>query len=264
MPRILLTNDDGIDAPGLVLLAKRLATIAEVDVVVPDKERSWVAKAITRYDPVTVLQMERDGVTIHACSGYPADCVQIGVHGLFPSPPDLVVSGINVGYNHGAAYLQSSGTAGAALEAGVLRVPAIAFSAGSMATPWAEWKAYATTPEAKPMWDRLAVVATDIAAVALQHLAAGEVLNVGLPDTCTEGTERRLTTVAQVRYQGLFAVDGEGTFRHSYGTLVLDGAKLAGTDVGAAYDEVISVTPIHGAAQGSASREVLEAITSPH
>jgi 5'-nucleotidase len=261
MSRILLTNDDGIDAPGLLYFARSLSDIAEVRVVAPDRERSWVGKAITRYETVTVERVDRDGVTVYACSGYPADCVQLGIHTLFPDEPDLVVAGINVGYNHGAAYLQSSGTAGAALEAGVALVPAIAFSAGSMVTPWNEWKLDAVSPSAMPMWQRLAAVATAVAERALAAARPGDVLNVGLPDTASASTERRITTVAAVRYRGLFAGDGNGSFTHAYGGLDLDGASLEGTDIGAAHDEVISITPIAGAGHGSASPGLLEAVS---
>lgn len=261
MAQILLTNDDGIDAPGLIYLARSLSDIARVRVVVPDRERSWVGKAITRYETVTVERVDRDGLTVYACSGYPADCVQLGIHTLFPDEPDLVVSGINVGYNHGAAYLQSSGTAGAALEAGVALVPALAFSAGSMVTPWKDWKHDAVTPSAVPMWQRLATVATAIAERALGTARPGDVLNVGLPDTATAETQRRVTTVAPVRYRGLFAGDGNGSFTHAYGGLEFDGTALEGTDVEAARDEVISITPIAGAGHGSATPELLEAVS---
>jgi 5'-nucleotidase len=263
MARILLTNDDGIAAPGLVAFAEHLASIGDVAVVVPDRERSWVGKAITRYDPVTVTRVDREGVTIHACSGYPADCVQLGTHTLFPEPPDMVVSGINVGYNHGSAYLQSSGTAGAALEASISRVPAIAFSAGSLTVPWNDWKLSVLEPEARPMWERLAAVATDICRRALGVTSPGDVINVGLPDTAEIETERRVTRVARVGYDRLFAETAPGIYSHAYGGLVFDGEDLSGTDVVAARDEVVSITPIRGVgnADPGVSRALLEALT---
>jgi 5'-nucleotidase len=260
MPRILLTNDDGILAPGLVPFARQLATIARVTVVVPDRERSWVAKAITRYDPVTVTVVERGGVTVHACSGYPADCVQLGIHVLSPETPDLVVSGINVGYNHGSAYLQSSGTAGAALEASIAGVPAIAFSAGSATTPWGEWKLRVAEPDAQPMWARVAAVATRICEIGLDTMGPGEVLNVGLPDDSSRSTERRITSVAAVGYDRLFAETAPNTYSHAYGGLVFDGEDLTGTDVAAATDGVVSITPIRGAGGAEVSKGLLEAV----
>ena len=180
--RILLTNDDGIEAPGLIPFARALQTVGDVVVVVPDRERSWVAKAITRFDPVGVERRIVGGVELHACSGYPADCVQLGIHVLFPSKPDIVVSGVNIGYNHGTAYLQSSGTAGAALEAGIAGVPAIAFSTGSEVMEWNAWKAWALTADALEMWARVGRVAARVVADAFSLLSPGDVLNVGIPD----------------------------------------------------------------------------------
>ncbi|MEA3510405.1 MAG: 5'/3'-nucleotidase SurE, partial [Actinomycetota bacterium] len=105
MPWILLTNDDGIDSPALAPFARALGDLGTVRVVVPDRERSWVGKAITRFDPIRVEKVELDGGEAWTCTGFPADAVQIGIHGLFDEPPSLVVSGINVGYNHGTAFL---------------------------------------------------------------------------------------------------------------------------------------------------------------
>ena len=90
--KFLLTNDDGIDAPALVPLARALAELGQVSVVVPDRERSWVGKAITRFDPVSVEETSREGIVMHAVSGYPADAVQLGIHALGLPHPDLVVS----------------------------------------------------------------------------------------------------------------------------------------------------------------------------
>ncbi len=252
MARILLTNDDGIEAPGLPSFARALMAVGDVLVVVPDRERSWVAKAITRFDPVTVTPMTIGGVEVVATSGFPADCVQLGVHVLSETRPDLVVSGINVGYNHGSAYLQSSGTAGAALEAAIAGVPAIAFSTGSHVVPWREWKEQILTAGALPTWERLALVAAGLVAEALPAARAGDVLNVGIPDDATEATPRRRTRVADSGYDRLFAEQSPGVYVHAYGGLVADPDRMDGTDVAAAADGVISITPIRGAGDGEA------------
>jgi len=128
MPTLLLTNDDGMDSPTLVPLAKALQDLGTVRIVVPECERSWIGKAISRFETVRLRTVERDGLTLHAVAGTPADCVSLGVHELFPQPPDLVVSGINLGLNFGTAFVLSSGTVGAAIEAALAGVPGIAFS----------------------------------------------------------------------------------------------------------------------------------------
>lgn len=251
----LLCNDDGIDAPGLVPFARALAGVGTVTVVVPDRERSWVSKAITRFDPVTVATRTVAGIEVMTCSGYPADCVQLGIHLLSATRPDMVVTGVNIGYNHGTAYLQSSGTAGAALEAGIAGVPAIAFSTGSDIVPWQEWKAWSLTPDAAPMWDRVAGVAAALAADAYSLLRPGDVLNVGIPDTADDSTRRRITRIAQAGYDRLFAEQSPGVYVHQYGGLVQSAAATDGeTDIDAARDAVISISAIAGA--GDATRPV--------
>lgn len=260
MPSILLTNDDGVEAPGLPSFAAALAGIATVTVVVPDRERSWVGKAITRFDPVTVATTTVEGIEMFTCSGYPADCVQLGVHILSGAIPDMVVSGVNIGYNHGSAYLQSSGTAGAALEAGIAGVPAVAFSTGSHTVPWRQWKQHILTPKALPTWERLAGIAAGIVAEAIAAAGPGDVLNVGIPDVATARTPRRHTRVAESGYDRLFAEQSPGVYVHSYGGLVHDPATIDGTDVAAAADGLISITPIRGAGDGKVNQGLMAAL----
>ena len=257
--RILLTNDDGTDAPGLPSFVRALREVGEVGVVVPDRERSWVSKAITRFEPVTVTEAEVEGVPVMACSGFPADCVQLGIHVLFERP-DIVVSGINIGYNHGSAYLQSSGTAGAALEAGIAGVPALAFSAGSHLVPWADWKLQVLEPEATPMWERLAGVAAQMVADAAPVARPGDVLNVGLPDDATHETKRELTRVAASGYDRLFREERPGVYVHAYGGLIHDPTAVDGTDVGAAMEGVISLTPVRGAGDANINESLIKAL----
>jgi 5'-nucleotidase len=244
---VLVTNDDGVDAPGLPALARAIAQLAPVRVVAPDRERSWVGKAITRFEPVTVQVVERDGVEMHAASGYPADCAQLGIHTLFADPPRLVVSGINVGYNHGSAYLQSSGTIGAALEASISGIDALAFSTQSLHRPWREWRPWAMSPESIPMWERVAAVAASITAPVLAAAPQGVLISVNMPDTADPATPRRLTTVASVGYDRLFSPAGDGTFVHDYHGYLDHFSSLDGTDVQAAAEGIVSITALHPA-----------------
>ena len=118
--KILLTNDDGIYAPGLAALYHELKHLGEVQVVAPESEQSAVGHAITLMTPLRVKEVSLNcGVEGFAVSGFPADCVKIAIAELLPSPPDLVVSGINLGPNVGINVLYS-GTVSAATEAGIL------------------------------------------------------------------------------------------------------------------------------------------------
>src|SRR5437899_1526952 len=107
MRTVLITNDDGIDSPTLAPLARALQGFGTVRVVVPAIERSWVGKSITRFEALHVQATERDGIPMYAVTGTPADCVSLGVHTLYPTPPDLVISGINLGLNFGLAFVLS-------------------------------------------------------------------------------------------------------------------------------------------------------------
>jgi 5'-nucleotidase len=243
MTWVLVTNDDGIDARALAPLARALDDLAPVRVVAPDGERSWVGKAITRAAPITVTPAERDGVEMLACSGYPADCVQLGVNTLFDEPPRLVVSGINLGYNHGSAYLQSSGTLGAAMEACLAGVDGLAVSAG-VDGDFHRWRSWALTDDSIPMWERLAAIAADLAAVMLAAGPLGVTINANLPHQADRHTERRLTTVARTGYDRLFREETPGTYVHDYRGGLHHRAATEGTDVDAAADGVVSITPV--------------------
>jgi len=127
--RILITNDDGITAPGLKLAERIGADLAgpdgEVWVVAPDFERSGVSHAISYTVPMRMTQLDERRYTV---DGYPADCVLVGLHVILKeNPPDLILSGVNRGHNV-AEDVVYSGTAGAAMEGGLNGVRSIALS----------------------------------------------------------------------------------------------------------------------------------------
>src|SRR5262249_16424414 len=121
---ILATNDDGIHAAGLAALAKALESLGEVYVVAPDREQSAVGHALTLHRP---LPVDRLGGRRFAVNGPPSDCVNLGVLGVLPEPPVLVVSGVNHGSNLGDD-VTYSGTVSAAMEGTLLGVPSMAVS----------------------------------------------------------------------------------------------------------------------------------------
>jgi 5'-nucleotidase len=244
-PWILLTNDDGIESPALAPFAAALEQLGTVRVVVPDRERSWIGKAITRFDPIRVEQVEINGSVAWTCTGFPADTVQIGIHGLFEEPPSLVVSGINVGYNHGAAFLMSSGTVGAAVEAWVSGVPSIAISTGANG-PWEPWKRHVHTTEALPEWERLAGVAVDLIVEVVDSGISryADVVTINLPYDTDAETPRCVTTVARVGYDRLFSRAGEGIYTHDFGGGFVEFEATEGTDIAAATDGCVSITPL--------------------
>lgn len=122
--KILISNDDGYLAPGIVALADVLSAIAEITVVAPDSNRSGSSNSLTLDRP---LWVERADNGFYYLNGTPSDCVHVALTGLLPSHPDLIVSGINQGQNMGDDTLYS-GTVAAATEGFLFGIPAIAFS----------------------------------------------------------------------------------------------------------------------------------------
>ena len=127
--RILVTNDDGIDAPTLLVLVKTAVKFGEVTVAAPDRQCSAMSQRMTLFEEIAADEAAYPvpGVTAWRITGTPVDCVKLAVLELMPEPPDVVFSGMNAGYNTGfdIAY---SGTVGACKEAVMMGFPAAAFS----------------------------------------------------------------------------------------------------------------------------------------
>ncbi|KNF07440.1 5'-nucleotidase SurE [Gottschalkia purinilytica] len=128
--RILVTNDDGIDAIGLKELARSLTDIGEVVVVAPSEEKSAISHAITMHHPLRISKIDNyiDGVEAWSITGTPSDCVKIAIETLLNWKPDIVISGINNGGNLGTDVIYS-GTVSAAIEGALHGISAIAVSA---------------------------------------------------------------------------------------------------------------------------------------
>lgn len=132
-PLILVTNDDGHQAKGIVELIKELRPLGEVVVFAPDRHRSGMSSAITTSHPLraSIYQKEED-LTGYFCNGTPVDCVKLALNEFLDRKPDLLVSGINHGSNAGISVLYS-GTVGAALEGSLFNVPSMAVSLNDFA-----------------------------------------------------------------------------------------------------------------------------------
>lgn len=128
-PLILVTNDDGVSAPGIQALITVMAEIGDVIVVAPDKPQSAMGHAITINSTLYLnkISKEGDSITTYSCSGTPVDCVKLAVNEILKQKPDLCVSGINHGSNSSINVIYS-GTMSAAVEAGIEGIPAIGFS----------------------------------------------------------------------------------------------------------------------------------------
>jgi 5'-nucleotidase len=122
--RILITNDDGIQSPGLTMLAEALAPLGEIFVVAPDRERSAISQAISLHTPLRAKEIKPNWYMV---DGTPVDCVYLALAKLLPQDPDVVVSGINLGANLGQDVFYS-GTVGAAMEGCIQGLQSVALS----------------------------------------------------------------------------------------------------------------------------------------
>lgn len=233
-PYILLTNDDGIFAPGLYALYESLSAIAEVAVVAPDSEKSAVGHAITITDPLRVMPFEKFGKFFgHAVHGTPADCVKIAYFALLERKPDLVVSGINYGSNTGINIIYS-GTVSAATEGTILGIPSFAISLTT-------FKDADFTYAAK-------FAAQLVPVVLANGLPKGTFLNVNVPNV----PESQIRGVA-ITHMGMAIYEDKYDKRVDPRNRVyywLTGSKLENdegeeVDDGAIARNLVSVTPIH-------------------
>jgi len=169
LPTILVINDDGINSIGLLALAKQLEKLGDVIVVTPEAERSGIGKAIS-IGQVNITETSfGDGTRAYATTGTPADSFLIAVNKILKCMPDLLVSGINIGPNLGIDDLLTSGTIGAAFEAAIHNVPAIAVS-------------YCLSKITDKMPEKAKVSVKDLElAATLAYKAARHVLESGMP-----------------------------------------------------------------------------------
>ena len=236
-PLILISNDDGIEAAGILSLAAAMDGLGDIIVVAPLHEQSAVGHAITMRDPVRArpwpFRVSSGQVTAFAVTGTPADCVKLAMDKLVPRKPDLVISGINHGPNT-AVNIIYSGTVSAATEASILGIPAIAFS-------YCKWGGGDFEASGR--------VARQIAQRVLKGgLTPGILLNVNIPDLPFDDIKGvMITRQARSKWEESFAERKDPYNRTYYwlsGTFVnLDTGE--NTDVFAVENGFVSVTPIH-------------------
>jgi 5'/3'-nucleotidase len=241
--RVLLTNDDGIAAPGLQALRRQLVALGGLDVVTiaPDSNRSATARSITTRAPLAVEEVTfEDGNPGYAVDGTPVDCVRFAELGLGGGRPDLIVSGINHGVNLGDD-ITYSGTVAAALEGIVLGIPAVALSqqrsGGDMGYGGGSFDF---------------AVAAEFSARLVDHLRSASMpeatlINVNFPDREPTGVE--VTKLGKRIYDDEMRLLDKTDHRGRKVYEIYGGApsheELEGTDLSAVAAGRIAVTPIH-------------------
>lgn len=229
-PLILVTNDDGIRAPGLEFLAAALDSVGEVRVYAPDRQRSAVGHGVSLHHPLRVTELKPGW---HMVDGTPTDCVMLAVRALLGRRPALVVSGVNNGANLGDD-VTYSGTVAGAYEGMLLGVPSIAVSDVSY------------TPK---HMDTAAAFAARLARYVLEHgLPEDTALNVNVPDLpYAEIAGVAITRMGRRNYQDEIVTreDPRGGAYYWIGGSEPSHVRESGTDFEAIEQQKISITPLH-------------------
>lgn len=234
--RILVTNDDGIEAPGLRALAAALREVGEVTIVAPSAERSGASHSLTIDRPLRAWQSELDGLPAWVVDGTPVDAVLLAFLQLLPEPPDFVASGINRGANLGEDLLYS-GTVACAREGALRGAKAAAFSVGQV-------DGY---PASDVNYAAAAACARWLVPLAAAHLPDEVALNVNVPnlpadqirgiELCPQG-RRQYRTAYELRR------DPRGRAYYWLGGEEPSGVDFGDSDVGALRSGRIAITPV--------------------
>ncbi len=227
--KILVSNDDGYDAPGITALAAALSSLADVTVVAPSRNRSATSNSITVDRPLRIAQADNG---FYFVDGTPADCVHLAVTGFLDFRPDLVVSGVNDGANLGDDTIYS-GTVAAAMEGYLLGIPSIAVS-------------LAARPATR--FDTAAQVARDIVARYQKRLPSTPwLLNVNVPDLPYTEIKGIRTVRLGRRHQAepaVKATNEKGIVEYRVGPVGKAADSGPDTDFGTIAEGYVSVTPL--------------------
>jgi 5'-nucleotidase len=231
--RVLVSNDDGVDAPGIRILADGLRAAGhDVTVVAPDRDRSGASNSLTLDNPIRIRQV---GDAIWSVAGTPTDCVHLALTGLLEEEPDIVVSGINNFANMGDDVIYS-GTVAAAMEGRFLGLPAIAMS-------------LCTGDHLGRNFESAARAAREIMArLVVDPLPADTILNVNVPDLAWADIKGFEVTRLGQRHRSEPCVpqtDPRGRTVYWIGPAGAEQDAGAGTDFHAVRTGRISITPIH-------------------
>ncbi|GLT55293.1 hypothetical protein SLA2020_284300 [Shorea laevis] len=237
VPTILVTNDDGIDAPGLRALVRALVSTARynVQVCAPDSEKSAVSHGITWLHPLSAKRVDIDGATAFAVSGTPADCTSLGIsQALFPIIADLVVSGINMGSNCGY-HIIYSGTVAGAREAFFNGLPSV-----SISYDWVGGKSnthdYTLAAEAC-----LPIFSAILAEIRNQTYPQRCFLNIDLPTNVASHKGYKLTTQGKT----IFRMGWREVTSNMHGGKMLSTMTMEGNSEESAETETSSISPEH-------------------
>lgn len=227
---ILISNDDGVLAPGLITLSQALSQIGNITVIAPDRNRSGASNSLTLEAPLRIKKLENGFISVE---GTPTDCVHLALTGLLKEAPDLIVSGINAGANLGDDVLYS-GTVAAAMEGRFLGVPSIAVSlAGN-----GNLQHYSTAAE---------VIKQLVLRLQTSQLPEKSILNVNVPDVPIQEIKEFMITRLGTRHRNdpiVPSLDPRGHTIYWIGPQGCAQDAGLGTDFYAISQNQVSITPL--------------------
>ena len=232
-PLILVSNDDGIRAEGIQILAKVLRRIARVVLVAPDRQQSASSHSLTLHRPLRVYRHASDQFSV---DGTPTDCITLAVHEILRRKPDLIVSGINQGANLGDD-VHYSGTVSAAVEGALLKIPSVAVSL----VAWGDDRCHFETAA------RFAAKLCRKILSRSRTFPAGSVLNVNVPNLpAKEIRGHRVTKLGKRNYGEVIfeKTDPRGKKYYWIGGDERTFENIAGSDGNAIQEKMISLTPL--------------------
>jgi 5'-nucleotidase len=253
--KILITNDDGIDSPGIWALVEELGADHELVIVAPSGNRSGVSHAITSGEAITMERRYDWDALAYSCSGTPADCVFLGATEL-SSRPELVISGINHGPNL-ADDVNYSGTVAGAVEASLLGIPALAVSLASNHEE----------PFARRHWESAAAIVRRCLTTAYDHLSdASCYWNLNVPNLPLDQIAGiAVTRLGRKRICGRMVGqehDGATRYYRAWESPFETDRETLGTDIGAVHAGYASLTPLLLDRTAASGLEPLSALTA--
>ena len=257
---VLVTNDDGVSSPFFKPTLEALRNCGrfkKIIFVAPAEEQSWIGSAVTRFKPVYAEPISLDGSDGFVVSGTPSDCVYLGLNNLFPLPPDLVVSGINLGTNTGRAFTASSGTISAAVAAFFGGCRSVALSAKVPPIVFEEWGRHDLNSlnNYRKYWDSVAQAAAQqiMKLIDCNIWRYSDVPALDFPWNVSPQTRVRVTTPAPTYFGQIFDSVGPGRYLHRFKGLQLGDplgrftesteAKQS-SDIGAVNQGEIAINPL--------------------
>ncbi|MFV2060996.1 MAG: 5'/3'-nucleotidase SurE [Gammaproteobacteria bacterium] len=227
--RILISNDDGYQAPGIISLAKALSSLAETTVVAPDRNRSAASNSLTIENPIRATIQENG---FYSVDGTPTDCVHLAITGLLHEEPDMVISGINSGANMGDDVLYS-GTVAAAFEGRHLGYPSIAVSLAGHKLKY---------------FDTAAKVVNELVSnLQINSIPMDSILNINVPDIPLEKIKGIQATRLGQRHKAepvIQMTDPRGKPIYWVGPPGPEQDAGPGTDFHAVRNDYVSITPL--------------------